>query len=156
MNIKLKYKYNPRIGIWIPGKPQSFQQLQMNRKTGAVFRTKAYKEHVDKIRTAAKEAVAEVSTTEIFDSEDALALSVSFEFPYDQSWYQYEDGEQVLKHGAPYWYNKKIDIDNMLKSLKDGMKDIVYPDDSQIVEYKEIVKRYTELKPGTRVTVERV
>jgi Holliday junction resolvase RusA-like endonuclease len=48
-------------------------------------------------------------------------------------------------------YPKKIDIDNVYKSITDAMNGIVYVDDSQIVE-AHILKCYAP-EPGANVMI---
>ena len=49
-------------------------------------------------------------------------------------------------------YPKKIDIDNVYKSITDAMNGIIYADDSQIVE-AHILKCYS-LEPGANIMIQ--
>lgn len=144
------------VSFFIPGKPKSAQQLRFNRKTGNTYRTKEYKQRTNEIGFAASKLLIERNlSAPIFSEDDILVLHASFEFPYTGQFFRQIDGNKVLKDNAPFYYNKKVDIDNMLKSLKDGMSNIIYPDDSQICEYGRMLKNYT-LTPGIQVTVRRI
>lgn len=144
------------VEFFIPGKPKSYQALQFNRRTGSMYRTKEYKRRVNEIGFAASDHILKNDLPRTFFAEwDRLTLSADFVFPYTTEHYRVEEGIKVLKDTLPYWYSKKVDIDNMLKSLKDGMINIIYPDDSQIVSYQNIHKIYGRI-PGIRVTVRRI
>lgn len=143
------------VSFFVPGKPRAFQDLRFN-KNGIAYRTKEYKNRVNEIGFAAAQFCLQRDLSQpIFNENDILVLHANFEFPYVTEHFRQEKGKKVLKDDPPFYYTKKVDIDNMLKSLKDGMNNIIYPDDSQICEYGRMLKNYT-LTPGIQVTVRRI
>jgi Holliday junction resolvase RusA-like endonuclease len=61
-----------------------------------------------------------------------------------------------LKNGGRVWHDKKPDADNVLKALKDSLKEIAWRDDSQVAEVC-VRKKYaasTE-EPGVELTIRR-
>ena len=69
--------------------------------------------------------------------QGALSLTTIFVFPYPKSFPKY-------KRTGMYPKITKPDLDNLLKPLKDSMKGIIYDDDAQIAEHKQVGKYYDE------------
>lgn len=67
-----------------------------------------------------------------------IVLTLAFEPP--KSWSQKRKRQACLGHIA---MTKKPDADNVLKSIKDAMNEIVYKDDAQVVEVN-VKKVYAE------------
>lgn len=57
-----------------------------------------------------------------------------------------------LKNTAPLWHEKKPDLDNMIKAVKDALKGIVWRDDSQVCSLYAS-KKYREA-PGILIVVQ--
>lgn len=143
------------IEFSVPGKPKSAQQLQFNRKTGSVYRTKEYKARVNEIAFNASEWLLKHDVKgPAFGAHAILSLSIEFRFPFTTEHYHMENGQKVLKDKPPFWYTKKVDIDNMLKSTKDAMSGIIYADDGQVVQYANMRKFYS-IKPEMLIFIER-
>ena len=73
----------------------------------------------------------------------ALGLSITFTFKVFKSWNK-KDKELALQQKILPVSNVIGDISNLIKSVEDGMNGIVYPDDRQIVSYKDIDMIYGE------------
>jgi Holliday junction resolvase RusA-like endonuclease len=122
--------------IEIPGKPQSVDEIEFNYKTKAVYRSSKYKKYKDNISFICHEALDQRSLPiPFFLMDEPLLLNVEFVFQFNQEHHVGNKRDNPLKEPSPHWYDRKIDIDNMLKPLKDGMTGLVYPDDSQICRY---------------------
>lgn len=142
----------------IQGEPRPAKSTEINRKTGAVYRPKAHKVTVANVADSAKYALerAGVNHTPVFSAGKPLRLHVVFYFPYLKAHYETKRGfEGELKRPIPIWVIKKVDIDNMLKPLKDGMKGSIYADDSQVVSYGTVDKCY-DFHGHTQVRVESI
>lgn len=145
------------INIIIPGVPVSGSQLKFNRQTGNAYRPKEHKQRVFTVYEFASAAVdlkADMNPDEYpyFKKGIALYMTVDFYMPYRSADYKTGANAGVLKDKAPVWVLGNKDLDNMLKPLKDGLKGVVYNDDKQIVNYKDITKRYSE-SPRTEIEV---
>jgi Holliday junction resolvase RusA-like endonuclease len=83
--------------------------------------------------------------------QGALMVSISFGMPIPASY------SKKAKEAA-YWgdlkHTKRPDIDNLMKSILDGMNDIVYFDDAQIVHLTSY-KQYAE-HPYVNVLVQKI
>lgn len=78
-----------------------------------------------------------------------LALSFVAVFAIPKSW---SKKRTALNEARPEFVTKKPDLDNLCKSLADGMNGVVYGDDSQISELHRCQKIYGD-KPGVLVKV---
>lgn len=81
--------------------------------------------------------------------KDDLSISIMFYFPIPKS--TNKKNKQLMLKGK-IRHNKRPDIDNCIKSVTDGLNNIAYKDDSQIVEIKAY-KFYAE-EPRTEVCIE--
>lgn len=116
-------------------------EIEFNYKTKAVYRSSKYKKFKENVSFISQEALDERDLpSPFFLSSEVLLLSVEFVFQFNLEHHVGHNRDNPLKEDVPHWYTKKIDIDNMLKPLKDGMSNIVYPDDSQICRYGIIDK----------------
>lgn len=145
----------PCVEVFIPGIPYSGSNLKFNRKTGNAFRPK---EHKQRIYTVHEYALSEMEkmypnhSRPIYPKGTALYLECAFSFPYRQQDYRTGKYENELKPNAPTYMVGNKDIDNMLKSLKDGLQGVIYQNDNQICQYRLITKRYSE-NPNTLIRV---
>ena len=60
-----------------------------------------------------------------------------------------KSGREKMKH---YFCDKKPDIDNIIKSIQDGLNGVAYDDDCQIVGI-EAYKMYTEDQPRVEIRI---
>jgi Holliday junction resolvase RusA-like endonuclease len=139
----------------IHGKPVAGSQLKVNKKTGAVFRPSEHKQRVSTVSDYAAKALEDIGVQDVpyFRKGTPVRLSVLFFFPYRDGDFGTGRNAGKLKPGAPKFCMARIDLDNLLKPLKDGMKGLIYHDDAQVVEYGYIVKRYS-MNPHTKLKVE--
>lgn len=82
-------------------------------------------------------------------------LEVSIDFYLPRPGYHFRTGKHAgeLKLGAPAYVDKKPDVDKLLRSTLDGLKEAgVYRDDAQVA-IATGVKRYADAATGARITV---
>lgn len=82
-------------------------------------------------------------------------LEVSIDFYLPRPGYHFGTGRNagVLKPGAPAYVDKKPDVDKLLRSTLDGLKEAgIYRDDAQVA-IATGVKRYADASTGARITV---
>jgi Holliday junction resolvase RusA-like endonuclease len=83
---------------------------------------------------------------------EALEVQVVFWFQRPKGHYGTGKKADCVKASAPVHHTVKPDVDNCVKGLKDGMKGIIYRDDSQVVKLIA-EKKYTTQAPFTSVAV---
>jgi len=80
-----------------------------------------------------------------------LKVQLVFSFPRPQVHFTHSGD---LRPGAPVYYDRVADVDNLVKFALDAMIGYVYIDDCQVMEL-HAVKRYSEGRQGrTTVSVE--
>ena len=142
-----------KIKFTVPGEPLAGSQLRFNRKTGTPYRPKEHKQRVFTVYEYAEQKMEELHLSKPhFRQGTPLILYVEFYFPYRKADYRTGKRSGELKESAPKWCLAKKDLDNLLKPLKDGMKGIIYHDDSQVCQYGMISKKYSE-SPRTVVGI---
>lgn len=140
----------------IAGEPISGSQLKFNRNTGNAYRPTIHKQRVFTIYEYAKNKLEEDGLERpFFKKGTPVSLSVEFQFPYRSSDYRTGKYSGQLKPNAPIYCIGNKDIDNLLKPLKDGLQGVVFVNDAQIVQYGNIIKRYSET-PSTIIIVREV
>jgi len=80
-----------------------------------------------------------------------VEMEAHFSLPIPASW---PKRDKLMAIAGTIHPDNKADLDNLFKSIADGMNGIVFADDSQIVSAR-ITKRYGE-EPGVAVTVRAV
>jgi Holliday junction resolvase RusA-like endonuclease len=80
--------------------------------------------------------------------EGALALIMTAVFPVPASWSRLKRSRAMMGQIRP---TGKPDVDNLLKSVADGMNQIVYKDDAQLVSAL-VMKEYGPI-PGITITI---
>ena len=132
-----------RISITVPGEPVAKARPRFTRN-GHVYTPK---------KTAYFETAVKMLAIRAMKSKQpirgAVSLSVSFFLPIPQSWSLTKKTQAIagkLRH------TKKADLDNLVKSISDGMNGIVFADDAQI-DAIYARKRYST-EPRTEITVE--
>ena len=83
---------------------------------------------------------------------EALAVEITFWFQRPRGHYGTGKKAGFVKDSAPRHHTIKPDVENCVKGVLDGMKGIVYRDDSQVVMLIA-KKRYTTDAPFTEVDV---
>ena len=74
-----------------------------------------------------------------------VKVIVDAEFPIPKSW-------SKKKRNDAFYVTKKPDIDNVIKSVFDGLNGVAWTDDS-LVAVLEASKRYTEQMPSCCITI---
>jgi crossover junction endodeoxyribonuclease RusA len=102
---------------------------------------------------------------------ERVALAASHVFDRHPDWRPAGPGEPLLMRlefirprpkRHPKSYTKPCtsapDLDKMIRAVGDALTNVVYADDSQIVELSRVVKRYAEIDepPGVNIEVERL
>lgn len=82
--------------------------------------------------------------------EGAVRLSVLAYFPIPPSW---PKKRQAAARAGTELHTKKPDLDNVVKSIKDGLNGITWVDDCQVAMYGECLKGYSDT-PRVLVTIE--
>jgi Holliday junction resolvase RusA-like endonuclease len=140
----------------IPGEPISGSQLKFNRATGFAYRPTQHQQRVYTVNEYARRVLERRDIKRpMFGQGILLKLDVQFRFPHRKQDYGTGKNATKLKLSAPTYVQGRKDLDNLLKPLKDGMKGVVYTDDSQIVEYGLVSKVYSET-PGTIIYLEEI
>lgn len=110
--------------ISIPGKPVAKGRARVN------FKTK--REYPDE-KTAVYENLVKLTFQEAYPDHDLItgAVTTSFiaYFPIPKSWSKKK--QELARQGKLYMV-KKPDIDNIEKSVYDGLKNVAWVDDNQI------------------------
>lgn len=138
--------FEPFVVVDIPGKPMGKQRVRLNRKTGAVFtpeRTVSYEGMV------ALEAQRKMKGLEILDGPVGLYIEIML--PVPQSWPKRKQERALACELLPIG---KPDIDNVNKILMDAMNQVVWVDDSQVVQTQ--IRKFYHKMPGVTVHVFRV
>lgn len=110
-------------------------------------------------RQDVKSAVDDLASCGFVQGLDQLPLTgpleVVVDFYLSRPGYHYRTGKHagVLKDSAPAYVDKKPDVDKLLRSTLDGLKEAgVYRDDAQVA-IATGVKRYANAATGARITV---
>ncbi len=130
--------------------PQGSKKGFYNQGLGRVQMVESSKK-VKPWRQDVKSAVEDLGV----DAPLAGPLEVSIEFYLVRPGYHFGTGRNagVLKAGAPAYVDKKPDVDKLLRSTLDGLKEAgVYRDDAQVA-IATGVKRYADAATGARITV---
>lgn len=95
--------------------------------------------------------------TNLVDAVDPLTgpLEVVVVFYLPRPGYHFRTGKRAheLKPNAPAYVDKKPDVDKLLRSTLDGLKEAgVYRDDAQVADARG-VKRYADAATGARITI---
>ena len=113
--------------ISIPGKPVAKGRARVN------FKTK--REYPDE-KTAVYENLVKLTFQEAYPDHDLItgAVTTSFiaYFPIPKSW---SKKKQELARSGKLYMTAKPDIDNLEKSIYDGLKNVAWKDDDQIVRH---------------------
>jgi Holliday junction resolvase RusA-like endonuclease len=132
------------VEITVLGKPVSWKRAQRNPMTGAVYVDQASENYRAIIREAAR---APMRGRPIFDGPVEVSVIAVFQIP--RSWPKYRIA-QAVAGCVPY--TGSLDLDNIIKALKDSLKGVVYQDDRLVSSYGACAKIYGE-KPRLEVRI---
>ena len=125
------------------GRPR-FSKVGNFVKTYDPKKSRNYKEYVKYTASQQMKGLAPM--------EGALALSVTVYRSIPKSFSKKKRAEAEARRILPI---TKPDLDNYIKGIKDALSSIVWHDDSQVVEYRNCAKLYSD-KPRVVVTVAQV
>lgn len=130
------------IIIRLSGEPKGKGRPRFSRGTGMAFTPAATRKYEAALRFAAQEAMGDAQPL-----TEALTVTVTAALPIATSWSKVK--QQRARDGL-IRPTKRPDVDNFAKTL-DGLNEVVFRDDSQIVELT-VRKVYSD-KPELRIEV---
>lgn len=130
----------------IPGQPVGKGRPRVGRVAGHVrmYTPEKTASYESKVALSAHQAMAGAP---ILDGPCAMAIVAVFPIP--KSWTK---GKQAQAQAGKVRHTGKPDLDNLAKSICDGMNGVVFKDDAQVVSMS-LSKRYGDA-PGVDVLVE--
>ena len=105
------------FNIWYPVKPKPAPRPRVTKR--GTYNAKDYTDWKKGLSFLAKTKIKEPLENEIF-------LNIDFFYEIPKSW-------SKKKKESVKWHTSKPDIDNLIKSVMDGLNGIAYKDDSQVV-----------------------
>ncbi|OYW41811.1 hypothetical protein B7Z28_02100 [Candidatus Saccharibacteria bacterium 32-45-3] len=126
--------------LTVDGTPRCWKRPKSTRHGGLMFNP-----------SAPQQAMFRAACTNEFlraPLEGPLKIELLFLFPREH--YHFDHDGQILP-GAPRFYGRIADVDNLIKFALDAMIGAIYVDDAQVMEIKA-VKRYADGMVG-RTTV---
>lgn len=112
------------INFLIPGEPRGKGRPRFTR-TGHAYTPPRTRKYETEIRNAAREAMGLEPPTKKFCR---VEIDAYFAIPKTYNKKQHEQAENCEL------FPTRIDIDNIVKAVLDGMNNVVYCDDKQIIE----------------------
>ena len=111
--------------LTVPGRPQAKERPRFDSRTGRVYTDQ---------RTQSAEAILQGFMREVCwkPLEGPLELGVTFCFHRPNSWSKAKR-EAVDDGDEEPWYTGKPDVDNLIKTVMDAAKLILWKDDAQVV-----------------------
>lgn len=134
------------ISFSIPGKPVPKGRPRMNRYTGACYTPKTTHDFEEKVKMYAFRAMVE-SKAKILEGNHLVRVSILFMMKKPSKW---KKAQKELTTGQ--FAICKGDVDNLAKAILDGMNEVVYRDDQQVVSL--VVSKHFADEPRTIVTIE--
>lgn len=127
------------INIWFEGKPVPASRPRVTRK--GTYNEPKY--------TAYKKALGLVAKSKIKKPlENEVSIKIDFFYEIPKSWTKKKKTEAK-------WHKSKPDIDNLIKSVLDGLNGIAYKDDGQVVQIMA-KKQYTNGMAGVKILIEKI
>lgn len=110
--------------------------------------------HVKPWREAVKHAALEVVGDDFTPLDGPLLVSMVFSFARPKGHFGTGRNAGVLRAGVPMWPYGKPDLSKLARATEDALTGIVWSDDSRVVEYELLAKRYDVLAgPGCVIRV---
>jgi Holliday junction resolvase RusA-like endonuclease len=132
------------VEITVLGKPVSWKRAQRNPLTGAVYVDRQSETYRAIIREAARAPMAGRPLL-----EGPLEMSVLAVFSIPTTWAKYRI---AAAHRGAVPKTGGIDLDNIIKALKDSLESVVYRNDDQVCAYGACSKIYGD-KPRLEVRI---
>lgn len=123
----------------IPGKPYPLKRAR-RMQFGGMFDPKENVEAKKLVAAIAKQVITK-------PVEGPVCLSAVFCFERPKSHYG-----KTLKASAPVYHTQRPDVDNLIKTVLDGLNKIAWNDDAQVVEVSGR-KAWSDGAPITHVTI---
>ncbi len=98
--------------------------------------------HVKPWREAVKHAALEVIGDDWTLLDGPLLVSMVFTFARPKGHFRTGRNAHLLRDAAPWWPHGKPDLSKLARSTEDALTQIVWSDDSRVVEYECLAKRY--------------
>ena len=98
----------------------------------------------------ASEAMREAGQADLFSGPITLHAQFCFLMPESRVCKKHKEGCKKLHKGDPH--TQRPDLDNLLKSIKDGMNQVVWVDDSMIYKFGRLEKIWSDV-PGIVIGV---
>ncbi|GAB3249116.1 RusA family crossover junction endodeoxyribonuclease [Chitinimonas naiadis] len=143
------------ITFTVPGEPQGKgrpRHVTRKRRDKSTGKMGTYMATITPAKTEAyEELIKQVAEAAMVGRElitGPVAIRLEALLPIPQSWSKKKQHEALIGILYP---TKKPDFDNVAKAISDGLNEVVFHDDAQVVD-AYICKRYAET-PGVRVTV---
>ncbi len=131
------------IKFWVPGEPKALQ-----RHRSRVVQSKGKKPFATMYDPSKGDKADFLSRTTllapIVPIEGAIVLSAIFVFGRPDSHYGTGKNGGIVKGSAPKHHTKKPDLDNLVKFVKDAFNTVYYKDDSQIIRFQNVEKKYID------------
>jgi Holliday junction resolvase RusA-like endonuclease len=108
--------------------------------------------HVKPWREAVKHAALEVVGDDFAPLDGPLLVSMVFSFARPKGHYRTGRNADLLRDSAPLFPHGKPDVSKLARSTEDALTGIVWSDDSRIVEYELLAKRYAGSVMGDVLT----
>ncbi len=132
------------IKLTVMGNPLAKKRPRFSTKGGKVRAYNVQKGDEQDFAWVAKQAGCKIM-------DGPLWMDVRFYMKRPKSHYRTGKFSDKLKKDAPYWCDKKPDLDNLVKFVKDSLNGIAWNDDSQVV-YTVCCKGYSE-QPKTEISI---
>ena len=130
----------------IPGTPKAKARARVS-KSGFSFTPKPTKDYDVYVKECFLQKFPEhIPITGV------VRISIQCLFPRPKSHHRTGKYSNILKDTAPKLHTSRPDLDNIIKSITDGLNGIAFKDDSQIWKL-EASKEYTDTLPKTTVII---
>lgn len=135
--IYFEIKVNDKIKFTIPGEPVAKGRARFARRGNFVttYTPEKTARYENLVKLAAQKAMAVAVEAPI---ECAVGLIICAYFSVPRSW---SLKRQSAAESGEVMHTKRPDLDNVIKSIKDGANCVVWNDDSQVVDIRAS-KRY--------------
>jgi len=130
----------------IPGIPQAKARVRLT-KSGFAYTPKETKNYEVFVKECFINAYPEYTRL-----EGLIEVNIKCYFPRPKAHYRTGKFSNELKEKAPTFHTNTPDLDNVVKSVLDGVNKIAFVDDSQVYKLSAI-KGYTNGNPRVEVEI---
>lgn len=136
------------LEVFIPGTPKAKARARVT-KSGHAFTPKDTVNYENWV----KEKFLEQHPEHI-PLKGPIRMTAKFYFPRPKKHYRTGKFSEDLRADAPKYHSNTPDLDNLIKSITDGLNGIAFKDDSQIFCLTDCIKGYTDHLPGAVIEIE--